>query len=160
MWSSWRDIEHARVKERGYYGIYQIRMVDDAGDSLPIPRITRIDEEGIIYIGRAVPRNTLAKRIREFQSVTQFKNVSHHGGETYNLMRFNLKYSGHAYQKHKLQYKVMRLEGEPKSKIEEEEINTLANYFNKYGELPPCNSSFPEKWGKFSGRLLKLWGIK
>ena len=169
MWSSWEDIEQAKVKERGYYGIYQIQVVDKEESRIPIGRVGGVDEEGIIYIGRARPKETLAKRIRKFQSVAQYKNIAHHGAETYVLMRITLAFLGHAYENYKLQYRVTRLYMDSndlemnrqemlKYKIEKEEVNALADYFCKYGELPPCNSNFPGKWNSFIERLQGLWG--
>ena len=170
MWSSWEDIEQAKFKEHGYFGIYQIRMVDGVGNPLPVGRIVDVDQEGVIYIGKAGPVQTLAKRIHKFESVSKLGKAKHSGGETYILLKMKLIFSDHAFKNHKLQYKVVHLDTdriEPdlseqenfKLKIEREEINVLADYFNKYGELPPCNSSFPGKWDSFSARLKELWGI-
>ena len=170
MWSSWQNIEHAKAEQRGYYGLYQIRMVNEIGNPLPIQRIAGIDKEGIIYIGRAIPRNTLARRIREFQGTAQLKNASHSGGETYVLMQTNLKYSDHTYKNHKLQYRVKHLYTDRieleldeqenfKHKVKKGEEKALADYFNKYAELPPCNSNFPGKWSGFTNRLKELWGM-
>lgn len=167
MWSRWQDIEYAKTEQCGCYGIYQIRMVDEIGNPFPIPRTTGIDEEGVIYIGRALPKNTLAKRIYEFETNSKLGKASHSGGETYVLMWLKLKCSGHAYKNHKLQYRVMRLDidatkpetnrrEELKHKINSEEINALVDYFNRYCELPPCNSNFPGKWNRFADKLQEL----
>jgi hypothetical protein len=168
MWSSWQNIERAKIEQRGHHGIYQIRIVGTDGIPYPIGRFIRVDEEGVLYIGKAGPSRTLATRIREFQNVSQFGTASHSGGETYLLVYMNLMQSNPAYKNCKLQYRVMHLyadkvssmasEDTLKHKIEEEEIKALADYFHKFGELPPCNSSFPGKFGTFSNRLQHLFG--
>jgi len=170
MWSSWESIEQAKFKERGYFGIYQIRVVDGVGVPLSVGRIVGVDQEGVIYIGKAGPVQTLAKRIHKFESVSKLGKAKHSGGETYILLKMKLLFSDHTFKNHKLQYKVVHLDTdriEPelsgqenfKLKIEKEEINALADYFIKYGELPPCNSIFPGKWDRFTNRLREYWGI-
>lgn len=166
MWSSWQDIEQVKVEQRSYPGIYQIRMVNQDGNPRSIPRLMGTDEEGILYIGKVTPNRTLAKRIREFQSAARFGSASHSGGETYVLVWMNLIQSDPAYKDCKIQYRVMSLyadlgvQEDFRHRIEEEESKALADYFHKYGELPPCNSSFPGKWNVFSERLQKLWGTR
>lgn len=168
MWSSWEGIEQTKFKERGCFGIYQIRVVDRVGNPLPVGRIVGVDQEGVIYIGKAGPVQTLAKRIHKFENVSKLGKAKHSGGETYILLKMKLIFSDHAFKNHKLQYKVVHLDTDRigpelngkenfKHKIETEEINALADYFNKYGELPPCNSTFPGKWNRFTDRLQELW---
>jgi len=167
MWSNWQDIEQAKIEQRGHHGIYQIRIVGADGIPCPIGRVIGVDKEGILYIGKAGPSRTLAKRIREFQRVSQFGTAPHSGGETYLLVWMNLMQSNPAYKDCKIQYRGIHLyadevssmasEDTLKHKIEEEESKALADYFHKFGELPPCNSSFPRKWETFSKRLQQLW---
>lgn len=170
-WSSWQNIERAKIEQRGYFGIYRIRMVDEAGNCLPIKRLACVDKEGIIYIGKAAPRDTLAKRISDFERTSKMGKANHSGGDTYVLMCLDLKCLGHTYKNHRLQYSVMhvfadatkperRRQEKWKHKIEGKEASLLADYFYKYCELPPCNSSFPEKFSRFTDRLQKLWGHK
>jgi hypothetical protein len=167
MWTAWDDIEQAKPKELDFFGIYQIRMVNEGGHPLTVNRIMGVDGEGLIYIGKAGPKRTLGSRIRRFVKVSQWAKARHSGGETYVLLSVNLIRLEHAYRKHRVQYRVMRVGGVGsqtggqetlRQKIEEEESKALADYFHKYGELPPCNSSFPRKWDTFTQRLQELWG--
>ena len=43
-------------------------------------------------------------------------------------------------------------------RIEEGEIDALAEYFSKYAELPPCNSTIPQKWRGFLKVLEESYG--
>jgi hypothetical protein len=153
IWSAWQDIAQAGPTRENYPGIYQIRIVDKAGNPVPIHRVASTDGDGIIYIGSG-DANT---RINDFRRTLNFK-AHHNGGSTYLLMQMNFKHIGHAYENCKPQYRVTHLPNVRKAKLENQEAVILADYFNKYCELPPCNSSFPNKWGQFTERLKQLWG--
>lgn len=167
-WKKWQDIGNAKNDERGYYGIYQIRIVDEISEKpTSIPRIGGVDKKGVIYIGKAEPNNSLGSRIDSF-----FER-RHSGSGTYDLMWEALRLKQHPCWKHHLQYRVIRLfpdKVEPdlddvneflyKKRIREEEIKALAEYFSKYAELPPCNSTIPEKWKRFLGVLIEFHGFK
>ena len=152
MWTAWQGIAQARIEGKDYPGIYQVRIVDEAVIPLPIHRITGIDEEGIIYIGSG----DVNERIKELQRALNVKG-HHNGGSTYILMRQNFRYMGPIYANCKPQYRVMLFPSADKVECERQEAIMLADYFSKYSELPPCNSSFPDKWGEFSKRLQQLW---
>ena len=143
-WSTWRNTDLVQDKELSSFGIYEIRMVDGREQPLPVSRIGGIDEDGIVYIGGAgySTSRTLAQRIREFQR----KSGGHSGRYTYRLMHDVLGVvSKRAFFDDKLQYRAMRMPGADAEMLKQEEVETLARYFTRYGELPPCNSSFP-KW--------------
>jgi hypothetical protein len=168
MWSDWQDIEQARIEQRGRHGIYQIQIVNEDGIPFLIGRIKGVDKKGIMYIGEAGPSRSLAKRIGEFRGAIEFNQSPHSGGETCLLVRLDLTQSNPTYKGCKFRYRVMHIYADEistvvsketlKNKIEEEESKALADYFYEFGELPPCNSSFPRKWGTFSDRLKELWG--
>ena len=154
VWTRWLDINNAKENERGYYGIYQIRIVDKVKkEALPIPRIGGVDVNGIIYIGKAEPQNSLGNRI------DAFVKWRHSGGGTYELVRAGLKVKRHPYWKHQLQYRVTRLLPD-KIAPDLAEIKELAKYFRKYCELPPCNSTVPEKWKRFLTELEESYGFE
>jgi len=167
-WSQWQDIGNAKKDERGYYGTYQIRIVDEITKKpISISRIGGVDKEGIIYIGKAGPNNSLGSRIDSF-----FEG-RHSGSGTYDLMWESLRVKQHPYWKHHLQYRVIRLfpdKVEPDldnvnefrymKRIREEEIKALAEYFSKYAELPPCNSTVTGKWKGFLDELEKSHGFE
>src|SRR5271157_5289553 len=154
-WSEWRNINEARQKERGKFGVYQINIVDEKHNPFPIPRFTGIDNKGIVYIGRAKPNLTLASRIERFRktSLTLTKG-DHTGGETLFFVKTNLDKLKHNFRKYRLQYRVSYIEPSSfgsglqsleaaKQGTESRESYAMADYFKKYCELPPCNATFP-----------------
>ena len=167
-WDSWRDIGKARSNEGEYFGIYEIGIADQMGRPVPISRIGGVDKEGVVYVGRSgyKPPRTLAQRIHEFQTGRSS------GAQTYMLMSDSLKYLKHPHSEHLLRYRAMHVRAEDvniddrviaaevkefrfSKEIESEEVDALAHYFVKYGELPPCNSNFP-KWEAFNKRVQEL----
>ena len=78
MWSNWRSIEEAKQTERGFCGIYEIGLVGCDGKPLQVERFKCVDEEGVIYIGKAGPSRTLATRIHEFEKI-----ANHSGSVSY-----------------------------------------------------------------------------
>jgi hypothetical protein len=150
-WGSWHSIDDADSNPLSRFGIYQIRMVDRAGNPIPVRRIAGLDKGGVIYIGGSGYSKQHAKKPRTMaQRIKEFEKGAHSGGHTYRLMKDDvlLVSRKRTYSGHKLQYKAMRLDGGNAGMVKEKEIATLARYFKKYGELPPCNSSFPS-WNKF-----------
>ncbi|MBZ0124931.1 MAG: hypothetical protein K8F32_01035 [Rhodocyclaceae bacterium] len=124
---------NGKLKE---YGLYQIHAVKPSGKPIPIPRMRMSDRDGILYIGRSglkrkSPVRTLANRIREFE------NKQHSGGITYADAASRLK-GVPRYAGHQLEVRAMFL---PDAMIVQEEARIIKNYFRKYAELPPCNSS-------------------
>ncbi len=165
-WTTWKDIEKASVFEKGCYGIYKIRITNKSKKVIQIKRVRGIDKEGIVYIGRAKPSLTLARRIREFEAVAdELHSAFHSGAITFFLMRETLL----RYKHHKgvnLQYKVLRIDVKNvgsnidkieklKEEIEKEEKQELSKYFSIFCELPPCNSVFTGKWEYFENDVKK-----
>lgn len=157
-WTDWDNIKNASNNARAYYGVYKIGLIDASRNPIPVKRIHGEDKEGIIYIGRARPYLSLATRINQFNKI-----IKHSGAGTYFLLMLCLaQYEDTS--SYDLQYTVYRmcstetisknndLERE-KNMIIEKERNVLAEYFQKYCELPPCNSNFGNKWEYFSERI-------
>lgn len=118
------------------HGIYQIRAVTAAGTPIPIPRVRGVDAQGILYGGRSgfwskSRSRTIANRIHEFDV------ERHSGGITYAKARRRLKRT-ERFAGHVLQVRAAFLEDR---QIVLKETSVLDQYFAKYGELPPCNSS-------------------
>lgn len=132
-------------------------MVDASGKPLPISRICGTDTEGIIDIGKIEPSTSLGQRIDSFYKRT------HSGERTYDLLCRVLEQRGHP---HDLRYSVKRLghvsqANDPnlrplKNLISRSEIRALAEYCSNFGELPPCNLNYPDRWGKFADHLRRL----
>ncbi len=156
-WSAWQDISQAKVKYMDHPGVYQVRLVDEDGNPVQIPRFTGTDEEGLIYIGSSVD---LGRRLREFESTAEKLKGYHSGAATYLLARVNFKYRQHPYLNFKLECRVKHSPRADKSVLRKQEAILLADYFYKYNELPPSNGNVPKKWEDFSQELERLWGMK
>jgi hypothetical protein len=167
-WTDWDKIENARENEKGYYGIYRIRLSDIANRPFRAKRLNGNDEEGIIYIGRARPMYSLAKRVGQFQKMANEVKGNHSGAETFSLTRMILETTFGNNSCNNLEYSVIHMNdnnpltnsGETdklKKEIEEKEIEVLAQYFSKYAELPPCNSSMTGKWGRLYEIVNQYW---
>jgi hypothetical protein len=123
------------------YGIYKVRGIDKNGLTINIPRIGGIDKEGILYIGRSG-----LKRNRSFRSIlrrlSEFYFGNHSGGWTSDLSyEYCLSYQK-AFKNYRYEASILQV---PDKEIEKREAKELEDYFVKYGELPPYNSSFPYK---------------
>ena len=137
-WTRWMNTEEAQTRNGVLekFGLYQIRAVGPSGTPIPICRLKQVDLDGILYVGRSgvqtrSPSRTVANRIREFLE------KHHSGGITYAKAALRLK--GHArFAGHRLQVRALFL---PDTAITIEETRVLEQYFKKYAELPPCNSS-------------------
>ena len=156
-WSAWQDISQAKVKYMDHPGVYQVRLVDEDGNPVQIPRFTGTDEEGLIYIGSSVD---LGRRLREFENTAKKFKYGHSGAGTYLQAFVNFIYRQHPYLNFKLECRVKHSPSADKSAVKKQEAILLAGYFYKYNELPPCNGNVPKKWGDFSQELKRLWGMK
>jgi hypothetical protein len=154
-WGGWHDIDGPGSSQLSRFGIYQIRMVSATGNPIPIRRIAGIDKEGVIYIGGSGYGKQSAKKPRTMEKrIEEFEKGPHSGGYTYRLAMEVLQNSGGCpYSAHKLQYRAARLPKADAELVKREEVKSLAGYFAKYAELPPCNSSFPGKWQDFRDRM-------
>jgi hypothetical protein len=143
-WSDWYKIgDKGKVSAivDDCYGIYRIRAVKPSGKAIPIPRIGRTDNQGIIYIGRSGHKKkktyrTLSQRIREFW------HENHSGGWTAALSYSYCLNKVKEFKGYKYEVQIMIL---PDHLIDEYEAKELGIYFKKYGELPPYNYSFPNE---------------
>jgi len=111
-------------------GVYHIYCYKDK-TPLKINRVLRLDNEGILYIGKSA---NLRERLRMLWRVLnpKLKATAHTFGSKYNKNKklrktFPLKSLYVTYQ----------FTVEPKSL----ETNLLDKYFAKFGEVPPFNSS-------------------
>jgi hypothetical protein len=100
------------------------------------------DKEGLLAIGESM---NLARRIMEFHHAYTGKSFLRHSvGDRLFLVRIcqhtSLRIN---FGNYKLQVAVIKLEN--KSETQREEENFLKVYFKEYGELPPLNSSMPDK---------------
>ena len=131
-WGKWHEIEtiYHDIDILGKKGLYEIRMVDEENNPIPIPRLGSMDPKGIIYIGKST---RLRPRIEDFLA------GRHSGGGMYCLVRQKLRRHD-LYKRHNLQYRFIVIN---KDNIETMEAQLLRRYFRKFCELPPFNSSVP-----------------
>lgn len=131
-WSKWRPIDdiYEDVNLLHRTGLYQIRMVDNRGSPLTIPRIKGKDANGILYMGKSV---NLRPRIEAFY------RGGHSGGGYYYRMYLRLvRYR--PFRNHSLQFRTMSIQ---KSNLLDRERGMLQGYLRKFCELPPYNSTVP-----------------
>jgi hypothetical protein len=134
------------------FGIYKISFRDENGKPVAISRIGGIDESGIVYIGSSIK---VVERTHEFKKILQAKGT-HDGAMTFLLMWESLIQKNPIYKNYNMNTLDIKFETEEEARNQEAVL--LADYFNKYSELPPCNSNIPRKWGDFINRLKQLWG--
>ena len=124
------------------WGIYRVRIVDVNGRPIPLPRLCKVDAEGIIYIGRSGESTrksdrSIRKRLDEF-----FNFGSHSGSGTYWQAKKVFQRLG-VFTGHQIQAQVICAKD---ADIEVYEKRAIRAYFEAFGELPPFNSAFPGKW--------------
>jgi hypothetical protein len=143
-WSEWRDILSIKdfAKDIGKSpGVYEIRLSNSAGHPTSIDRLLGTDEAGLLAIGESV---NLARRIKEFYDSYTGQRFYHCTGDRLFLV-WASHYTDWRYSKDnsRVQVRVMKLQN--KAEAEREEEHLLKKYFREYGELPPLNSSMPDK---------------
>ena len=137
-WSEWMDIEQESDYEG--FGVYKVRLVDPKEFPVNIPRFTDIDKEGILQICCS---DNIKKGIYHFLRATEGKRYAHAEGKRVQLLKqyTNLE---ERYKRCKLQYSFKRRANRREARMEQERV--MKCYFKKYGELPPNNNNFPDKY--------------
>jgi hypothetical protein len=142
-WTDWHNIDR-KSKILGIngpfndHGIYQIRLVKNNKKPLKISRLTGEDPLGIIYIGRSGFRKQKTKRsIRK--RLREFLDEQHSGGIAYSLIKTKIS---RKLLPHNLEARALFLRD---NQIKSKECREINQYLRKYAELPPCNSSFPNR---------------
>jgi hypothetical protein len=150
-WSKWFDINNKdKLKQelQNKYGIYEIRIVVSNGSPIKIMRFSnKVDSIGLLYIGRSGYSRQKTNRTL-FKRIDEFSKQHHSGGKTYDKANKVLQHN-RAFRNHKLQVRVMFL---PDKEINAAESRELNRYFEKFAELPPCNSSFPKGLKKHNNK--------
>ena len=124
--SFWEIINERCDKKGGAYKIVAVRN----GQRIPINRFLDTDNDGVLYIGKAT--NYLDRVINLKKSISpNYKGTSHICGRRYK------KYPNIALKfPYELLYIDLILSEEPE-KLEKE---LIADYVQKYGEVPPLNA--------------------
>jgi len=140
QWSNWFEL-NKNTEWPTTHGVYCVSLADKNGRPFSIPRLCGEDPEGVIYIGRSGYANAKTDRSLGVR-LWEFLVGKHSGGQTYLQSARAIKKSG-IYKNYKLLVSIARLLD---YQIGEGEKSAMRQYFNKYGEVPPCNSAFPGKW--------------
>ena len=141
-WSSWKEI--SRIDEVAVRfrcpGVYKIRLADQQEKAMPIPRFLGADKEGLLAIGES---KNLSRRIRQFYRAYSGQSFRHSVAERLFLLLFKWINSGSTVKTSRLEFSCMKLRDKAEAQTAEEML--LKTYFKKFGELPPLNSSLPDK---------------
>jgi len=145
-WGPWTPLTD-ETPWNSKWGIYRVRMVSASGGPVSLPRLTAVDPAGLLYIGRsgdstAKTDRSLGRRVWEFYS-----HGSHSGAGTWWQTKRALD-AAELWAGRTLAVAVVEL---PDAEIDEAECRALRAYFDRFAELPPCNSAFPGKWKTFGG---------
>jgi excinuclease UvrABC nuclease subunit len=116
-------------------GVYMVLNVTDSGKPSKLNRLLNIDENGILYIGKS---SNLRDRLRMLWRTIQpdLKATAHTFGRRYK----EISTLHTAYPISSLAITFSLVENPDK-----EESNLLRNYCEKFGEVPPFNSSISNK---------------
>jgi len=151
-WSKWHNIDNfASIDKKP--GVYKIRLAySGKRHPVSISRLLGKDKDGLLSIGNSI---NLRKRIGEFcrvaKDMTSF--LKHSAGDRLFLIRICAHSSSNTFFNDKIiQFSFLMLQN--KVEAEEVEEKLLKYYFKKYGELPPLNSSMPDKHVKLWDEIL------
>lgn len=112
-------------------GIYILRKYNSKGVITPIPRLIKLDTEGILYIGKS---DDLTRRL----------------GVLVNLINGTTKTGKHSMGRRFQEVSILKQHIKPENlklhitiidKPRELESKLLDKYLNEFGELPPLNNS-------------------
>ena len=113
-------------------GVYKLHCIDEENDSkfIPINRILGVDQEGVLYIGKA---DVIHNRIGDlWKSLSpNYKTLNHHAGIRY---RSNQKLQG-SFPFDRLCVTVL-----PSENPNDAELHEMRKYFAEFGEVPPLNA--------------------
>jgi hypothetical protein len=148
-WSDWKKFnknELAILPEKE--GVYEFRCVDNNGFPKIISRLLDRDPEGIIYIGKS---ENLWSRINAFWKTIIKRDRSRHAAAwTYCSYGYESLFPPNS-----LQFRFLEFENP-----EDLEFDLLLQYFRKYRDLPPLNTSRGNYPGNWINKLEKTFGRK
>jgi hypothetical protein len=137
-WVGWMDIEENPDFER--CGVYKVRLVDSKGLPIEIPRFLDNDKDGILQISRS---ENIRKGINFFRGAIEGKKYANTEGKRLYLIK---KYTNfpEIYMDCRLQYSFRQWTDKRETRIEQERL--LKWYIKRYGEAPPINNYWTEKY--------------
>ncbi len=137
-WLGWVDIEENPDFEG--YGVYKVRLVNSKGFPVEIPGFLDNDKDGILQISRS---ENIRKGIRFFRGAMEGKKYANAEGERLHFIKKYTDLTG-IYKNYKLQYSFVEWTDKRAARIEQERL--LKWYIKRYGEAPPVNNYFTEKY--------------
>jgi hypothetical protein len=137
-WLGWIDIEEN--PDFDGCGVYRVRLVDSKGLPIEIPRFLDNDKDGILQISRS---GNIKKGIDLFRGAIEGKKYANAEGKRLYLIK---KYTNlpEIHKNYRLQYSIMKWADKREARIEQERL--LKWYIKRYGEAPPVNNYFTEKY--------------
>ena len=141
-WSNWKEIWRIDDIAASFKcpGVYEIRLVDRQANATRIPRFLGVDKEGLLAIGES---KNVSRRIRQFYRAYSGQSSAHSLAERLFVLLFKRINSSSMLKNSRLEFSCMKLRDKAEAQIHEERL--LKMYFKEFGELPPLNSSLPDK---------------
>jgi len=141
-WSNWKEIR--RIDDVAVLfkcpGVYRIRLTDQQEKAMKISRFLGVDKEGLLAIGES---KNVSRRIRQFYRAYSGQSFAHSVAERLFVLLFKRVNSESMLKNSRLEFSCMKLKDKAEAQIHEE--RSLKTYFKEFGELPPLNSSLPDK---------------
>ena len=137
-WTDWLDIEVSANFRKP--AVYKVRLIDSDGNRCKLARLLKVDKEGTMCIGHT---GDMEQRRKQF--LTALKKA--YGHSSMNLVYYLWKYSSifrEKFKSAKFQYSFCRCSSVYKAKNCESDL--IKSYFKKFGEVPPLNSSIPNRY--------------
>ena len=139
MNKDWKSVDINEDTKCDQPGIYRIRLMK-SGEPIEIPRFNGVDKDGVLAIGCS---ENIERRRKQFIRASK-GNHGHSEGIQWYLVHHC---SGFEKKDYSLQFQFLQAKSKEDAKrVEEDE---LWDYFCKYSEAPPLNSSLPRREKKF-----------
>jgi hypothetical protein len=137
-WFEW--LELSQIPNYEGCGVYKIRLANPEGFPVEIPRFIDTDKDGILQICYS---ENIKRGVYRFHRATEGKKYTHAEGEKLQLLK---KYTNfkERYKGCKMQYSFKKQPNKGEARVEQERL--LKCYVKKYGEVPPNNNNFPDKY--------------
>jgi len=137
-WLGWIDIEEN--PDFDGCGVYRVRLVDSKGFPIEIPRFLDNDKDGILQISRS---ENIKKGINFFRGAIEGKKYANAEGKRLYLIKKHTNFP-EMHKNYRVQYSIMKWADKREARIEQERL--LKWYIKRYGEAPPVNNYFTEKY--------------
>ena len=113
-------------------GVYKLHCLDEENDStfIPINRILGVDQEGVLYIGKAsLIRNRIGDLMKSLSPT--HKSFNHPAG---------IRYASNKKLQESFPFDRLCVTVLPSETPNDSEVHEMRKYFEEYGEVPPLNA--------------------